>query len=224
ENMTESHNRVMRTYYYGKVTLIDDGIGLILKALEDRGLMDNTWIIYTSDHGEMLGDHRLSHKVVFYEGALKIPCIVRPPEGGKGWESSALTDQLDVAATILDIGGAEPFERSDGRSLVQNVRATPDTPDGHKGKEAVFSEVNLYSMVLTDRYKMAVNSLTREPLELYDMADDPNELNNLVRDHSLKRVRDELSERHISYLLGHLDEARLKVFQEDIAAARRPRA
>ena len=223
ENMTESHNRVMRTYYYGKVTLIDDGIGLVLKALEDRGLMGDTWIIYTSDHGEMLGDHRLSHKVVFYEGALKIPCIVRPPEGGKGWESKALTDQLDVAATVLDIGGAEPFEKSDGRSLVQNVKAAPGTPAVHKGKEVVFSEVNLYSMVLTDRYKMAVDSLTREPLELYDMADDPNELNNLVRNPSFKEVRDELSERHIGYLLGHLDEARLKAFQE-IAAARQSRA
>ena len=223
DNMTESHNRVMRTYYYGKVTLIDTGIGLILKALEDRGLMDNTWIIYTSDHGEMLGDHRLSHKEVFYEGALKIPCIIRPPKGVKGWKSKALTDQIDVAATILDIAGAEPFKRSDGRSLVQNVRATPDTSDAHQGKEVVFSEVAFYSMVLTDRYKMVVNSLILEPLELYDMVDDPNELNNLVRDPSLKNVCDELSERYISYLLGHLDEARLKVSRE-IVAARQARA
>ncbi|MBL7166979.1 MAG: hypothetical protein ISS55_10965, partial [Dehalococcoidales bacterium] len=52
------------------------------------------------------------------------------------------------------------------------------------------------------------------PLELYDMVDDPNELNNLVRDPAFKKARDELTERHISYLLGHLDEARLKVFQE----------
>ena len=214
DGMTKDQKQMMGMFYYAKVTLIDHAIGLIMKALEERGMLDNTWIIYTSDHGEMLGDHFMSHKIVFYESALKIPCIIRPPGGGNSWESNALTDQLDVAATILDIGGAEPFEQSDGRSLVQNVKAASDTPDTHKGKEVVFSEVNLYSMVLTDRYKMAVNSLTREPLELYDMADDPNELNNLVRDPSFKKVRDELTERHLSYLLGHLDEARLKVFQE----------
>jgi arylsulfatase len=222
DGMTEAQKQIMGTFYYAKVTLIDHAIGLILKALEEKGMLDNTWIIYTSDHGEMLGDHFMSHKIVFYESALKIPCIIRPPGGGKGRESNALTDQLDVAATILDIGGAKPFEQSDGHSLVQNVMAAPDTPDAHKGKEAVFSEVNLYSMVLTDRYKMAVNSLTREPLELYDMMDDPNELNNLVRDPAFKKVRDELTERHISYLLGHLDEARLKVFQ-DIETERQSR-
>ena len=105
---------------------------------------------------------------------------------------------------------------------MQNVNAVPDTPDAHKGKEAVFSEVNLNSMVLTDRYKMAINSLTREPLELYDMIDDPDEQDNLVRDPGLKAVRDELTEGHLDRLLSHLDEDRLKVFQ-DIDAARTPR-
>lgn len=57
-------------------------------------------------------------------------------------------------------------------------------------------------MVLTDRYKMAVNSLTREPLELYDMVEDPNELNNRVNDPSFRQVRDELIEGHISYLFA----------------------
>ena len=220
--MTEAQKQLMGMFYYAKVTLIDHAIGRILEALEERGMMDNTWIIYTSDHGEMLGDHFMSHKIVFYESALKIPCIVKPPGGGKGWESHALTDQIDVAATILDVGGAEPFEESDGRSLVPNVEASPDTTDADEGKEAVFSEVNLYSMVLTDQYKMAVHSLTREALELYDMAEDPNELNNLVRDPSYSDVIDELTGGAITNLLSHMDEDRLKVFQE-VAAARSPR-
>ena len=185
-------------------------------------MLDNTWIIYTSDHGEMLGDHFMSHKIVFYESALKIPCIIRPPGGGEGRMSNALSDQLDIAATILDIGSAETLAESDGRSLLQNVEADPNAADAHKGKDAVFSEVNLNSMVLTDRYKMAVNSLTREPLELYDMADDPDELDNRVRDPGLKAVRDELTEGHLNHLLSHMDEDRLKVFQ-DIDAARTPR-
>ena len=222
DGMTRAQKQLMSTFYYAKVTLIDHAIGFLLKALQERGLMDNTWIIYTSDHGEMLGDHFMSHKIVFYEGALKIPCIVRPPGDIKGWKSNALTDQLDIAATILDIGDAKPFQESDGRSLAPKIKAGPDAPDAQKGKESIFSEVNLYSMVLTDQYKMTVDSLTRQPRELYDMVNDPDELNNLVRDPAFKKVRDDLNEQYLSYLLSHLDEAKLKVFQ-DIAAARPPR-
>ncbi len=219
DGMTPAQKQLMGLFYYAKVTLVDHGIGLMLEALEEKGMLDNTWIIYTSDHGEMLGDHFMSHKIVFYESALKIPCIIRPPGGNEGRVSNALSDQLDIAATILDIGGAEPLAESDGCSLLPNVQADPDTPDAHKGKDAVFSEVNLNSMVLTDRYKMAVNSLTREPLELYDMVEDPDELDNMVRDPALKSVREELIEGHLNDLLSHLDEDKLKVFQ-DIDAAR----
>ena len=219
DGMTEAQKQLMSTFYYAKVTLIDHAIGFILKALQERGLMDDTWIIYTSDHGEMLGDHFMSHKIVFYEGALKIPCIIRPAGGTKGWKSSALTDQIDIAATILDIGSAKPFQKSDGRSLAPKIKAGQKAPDAQKGKEPIFSEVNLYSMVLTDQYKMAVNSLTREPLELYDMKNDPDELNNLVRDPAFKKVRDDLNEQYLGYLLSHLDETKLKAFQV-IAAER----
>lgn len=221
DGMTPAQKQLMGLFYYAKVTLVDHGIGLILKALEEKGMLDNTWIIYTSDHGEMLGDHFMSHKIVFYESALKIPCIIRPPGGKDGWISDALTDQLDVAATILDIGDAESPAESDSRSLLGNIDAGPGSPDTHKGKEAIFSEVNLYSMVLTNRYKMTIHSLTREPLELYDMVEDPNELDNRVRDPALESIRNELVEGHLSNLLSHLDEDRLKVFQE--IAARRVR-
>lgn len=213
DHMTEIHSQVMKTYYYGKVTLIDDGIGRILKALEERGWMENTWIIYTSDHGEMLGDHRLNHKMVFYEGALNVPCIIRPPGGIKGWKSNALTDHLDIAASLLNIAGAKQLEGSDGRSLTPKVKAGPDSPEAHQGKEVVFSEVMGYSMVRNERYKMVVKSRTQQPLELYDLVNDPNELRNLVNDRSLERVRRELLERHVSYLVSHLSDEKLKVYE-----------
>jgi len=120
-------------------------------------------------------------------------------------------------------GGADPLVESDGCSLLRNVKDVPEGPDAHKGKDVVFSEVNLYSMVLTDRYKMAADSLTRETLELHGMVGDPNELSNLVRDPAYKDIRDELTEGPLSYLLSHLDEARLKVLQEIDAARQRRR-
>jgi len=213
DGMTKEQKQLMGTFYYAKVTLIDRAIGTILEALREKGLLDNTWIIYTSDHGEMLGDHFMSHKIVFYDAALKIPCIVRPPGGVKGWQSSALTDQIDIAATLLDIADARPFDKSDGCSLVPKVKAGPGAPDAQKHKEAIFSEVNLYSMVLTDRYKMAVHSLTREPLELYNIVNDPDELDNLVRDPAYKKVRDNLAEQYLAQLLNHLNADKLKAFQ-----------
>jgi len=177
-------------------------------------LMDNTWILYTSDHGDNLGDHRLTEKMVFYESALNIPCLIRPPGGMKGWQSRALTDLIDIAVTLVDIAGARPLEGSDGRSLVPQVIAGPDAPGAQEGKEAVLSEIAGYSMVRNERYKMAVDSKTRQPVELYDMVEDPNELRNLVNDSSLQKVRSELLNEHLSRLLSHLDEGKLKVWEE----------
>ena len=218
QNMTECQNRVMRSYYYAKVSHIDHGIGLVMKALEEKGLMDNTWIIYTSDHGEMLGDHRCSHKGVFYEGALNVPLVIRPPAGNHGWQANGLTDHFDVSATMLDIAGARPFENGHGSSLVPKITAGPDAPDAQKGKEVVFSEVYLYSMARNEQYKMAVNSLTREPLELYDIVNDPAELRNLVNEPSFKNVREEFLIEYFSQLLSSLDEAKVKIYKEVLAA------
>jgi choline-sulfatase len=213
EDMTEIHSRIIKTYYYAKVTLIDEGIGHIVKALKEKGWLDNTWILYTSDHGEMLGDHRLNHKMAFYESALNIPCIIRPPRGTKGWKSNALTDQIDVAASILDIAGAKTLDGSDGRSLVSQVKAGPGSPDAQKGKEAIFSEIMGHSMVRNERYKMAVNSRTRQTVELYDMVNDPLELRNLAKDPSMEKVRRDLLERYLTHLLSHLDSDKLKVYE-----------
>jgi len=87
--MTPEQMQLMRTFYYAKITMIDERIGDIIRALEEKGMLDNTWIIYSTDHGENLGDHRLNQKVVFFESAVHIPLIIRPPGGIEGWQSSA---------------------------------------------------------------------------------------------------------------------------------------
>ncbi len=218
KDMTESQNRVMRAYYYAKVSHVDHGIGVVLKTLEDKGLMDNTWIVYTSDHGEMLGDHRLSHKSVFYEGALNIPLIIRPPKGEKGWKTKGLTDHMDIVESLLDIADAAPMEAGHGASLIPKIKAGPDTPDAQKGKEVVFSEVGRFSMVRNERYKMTVDVTTRNPVELYDMEQDPDELRNLVEDPAYDKVRTELFDDHLSGLLDNLNEEKFKEFQDTLAA------
>ena len=211
--MSESENRVMKTYYYGKVSLIDDCVVRVLKALDEKGLMENTWIVFSSDHGEMLGDHGLIAKKVFYEGALNIPCIVRPPGGTAPWQSNGLADHLDIAATLIDAADAKPLEGSDGVSLLPLTSAGPDAEGAQVHKDAVLSEMGLppmaYSMVRTDRYKMSVETLTRRPLDLYDMENDPDELHNRVNDPSLRNVREELLEEPMSRLLSRMNHSKL---------------
>jgi choline-sulfatase len=218
-NMTEAQNRVMRSYYYAKVSEIDNAIGQVIEALTEKGMMENTWIIYSSDHGEMLGDHRMSGKSVFYEGAVHVPLIIRPPTGSHGWRSNGLTDHFDITSTMLDIAGAAPFENANGQSLKSRVEAGPDAADAQNGKDVVFSELELYSMARDEQYKMNIRTLTREPLELYDMVNDPHELHNLVQMPSMQTVRDRFLEGHFSQLLGGMDPAKVKTYQETVEAS-----
>lgn len=210
-NLTESQSRLMTSHYYAKIAFDDDVIGGVLNTLTEKGLMDNTWIIYTSDHGEMLGDHRMVQKAVFYEGALNIPLIIRPPGGTSPWVANGLTDHYDIVDTMLTAANGAALEQDHGSSLIPKIEAGQDAPDAQQGKEVVFSEVRLYSMARTERYKMAIGSVTREPLELYDMENDPNELENLVNDPSLSELRDEMIDEHFGKLLNNINEAQLKV-------------
>jgi arylsulfatase A-like enzyme len=173
--------------------------------------MDNTWIIYSSDHGEMLGDHRMVQKVVFYEGALNIPLIIRPPGGTAPWVANGLTDHFDIVDTMLDAAAGARLENDHGVSLIPKIEAGKDSTNAQQGKDVTFSEVNLFSMARTEKYKMAIGSTTREPLELYDMENDPNELENLVNEPSLSHVRDEMQREHFDKLLNNINKAQLEV-------------
>jgi len=218
QHMTESQDRVGKSNYYAKVALLDHGIGLVLQALKKRGEMDNTWIIYTSDHGEMLGDHRLTQKSVFYESALNVPLIVRPPGGTAQWQASGLTDHLDISATLLDAAGAAALESSPGESLLSKILAGPDAADAQTGKDVVFSEVGesgpFCSMARDEQYKMTIDTSTAEPLELYDLRIDPQELQNLVNDPDYEGVRRRFLDDHFSRLLAAQDREKLAAFKE----------
>ena len=127
--------------------------------------------------------------------------------------ANGLTDHYDIADTLLDAAGADPLETDHGVSLIPKINAGEDAQDAQQGKDVVFSEVNLYSMARTEQYKMTINSLAREPLELYDMENDPNELQNLVNEPSLASVRTQILDEHFSRLLANMNEAQLKVFE-----------
>ncbi|MFX0083610.1 MAG: sulfatase-like hydrolase/transferase, partial [Candidatus Hodarchaeota archaeon] len=203
--MTAEQMQLMRTFYYAKITMIDERIGDITRALEEKGMLDNTWIVYSTDHGENLGDHRLNQKIVFFESALHIPLIIRPPGGVEGWQSSALTDLLDVVATFLEITEAKSIKSCEGLSLLSKIRAGPSDPAAQKGKDVIFSEVLGYSMVFDGRYKLAANARNSKLVELIDLKEDPQELSNKVDDPSLLEVRNNLFEKHLKPFLEKTD-------------------
>src|SRR6266508_1788474 len=102
--------------YGGKISLIDDRVGRILAILDERGWTENTLVIFLSDHGEMGGDHGRYHKSVFYEGAARVPFIMRWPAAlPPGRTEDALIEQLDLFATVVEAGGAEPPRRAFAR-------------------------------------------------------------------------------------------------------------
>ena len=212
DSMTEIHARMMVSHYYAKVTLIDQGVGMVLDALADKGVLDDTWVIYTSDHGEMLGDHRLKQKKVFYEGAARIPLIVRPPGGTPGRRATQLADHLDICASLVEAAGAEPIGEGPGRSFVAGAEVREDDPR----ERYAFSEVeSYYSMARDDRYKLTVDSATRRPVELYDMQEDPRELVNLVDESGHQVVRDRFLEEAFPQL--GFDAAKFAAFRNRLA-------
>lgn len=211
--MTEADCRNERQMYYAKVTMIDICLGRVMRALKDKGILDNTWVIYSSDHGEMLGDHQMTGKEVFFRGSVNIPLLIRPPKGTEGWTSRALAETVDISATVLDIAGAEPMAESDGCSLVPCVEAG-DTPAGHKGKDAVFSELVRYSMIYDGKYKLVVRTLTEEPTELYDTENDPDETKNLVNDPEMADVIKAMIDTHFRRLTARTDWDTLRAVDE----------
>ena len=116
----------MSSIYYGMISEVDDWVGKILKRLDELGLADHTLVIFTSDHGEMLGDHGLHSKMVFYEGSAHVPLLMRLPGViPAGTVVRTPASQLDMFATILEYLN-QPAHPSAGQSLRPCIEGTAD--------------------------------------------------------------------------------------------------
>ena len=197
---TEQRQR-WRANYYANVSLIDHWIGELLAVLEESDALARTWIVFNSDHGELLGDHGLWGKAAFYEGAVHVPCIMRapagsgaPPEGGAppkggGRVVRGLTEQIDIPVTLVDVAGAEPLPLGLGRSLRATVESAAK---GTAGKEAVVSELFGQVMLRTDRYKLVVRLEDHKRYQFFDLCDDPQETRNVVAEPARQPMIDAL--------------------------------
>lgn len=185
----EAHDKQAR--YYAMIELIDHNVGRMLEALEASGQRENTFVIFTSDHGEMLGDHGLILKGCrFYEGLVRVPLIVSGP-GVKavGARSAALVELTDIAPTLLELAGVDAPTRMQGRSLTK-LFADPDAAHRDAVRCEYYHALNpnpagraaitgSYGTMYRDRrHKLCVYH--GHPYgELYDLEADPEEFENL---------------------------------------------
>ncbi len=193
--------------YYAMVALIDDETGRILAALDDLGLAEDTLVIFTSDHGEMLGDHGLLLKgPLMYEGAVRVPLILRwPGRLPAGVRRGELVQWIDLCSTVLEAAGAPPLPGDQGRSLLPLARGDADAaPRGwalceYRNSGHPYDPPVHVTMLRRGRHKLIIHhgapaTGRARGGELYDLEADPEERRNLWADPAAAAVRVELQE------------------------------
>jgi choline-sulfatase len=165
----------LRRQYCAAIQAIDDQVGDILAAAEARGDDRETYIFFSADHGEMMGDHSLPIKHVAYQPSWRIPLIVSGPGLPEGKVSEALVELMDVGETICDLAGSPRPIHVDAHSLLPHLRGECDDHRDH-----VVTIERPFEAIRDKKWKFIQthNDLS----ELYDMEDDPLELNNLIDD------------------------------------------
>ncbi|MHB9134121.1 MAG: arylsulfatase [Armatimonadota bacterium] len=198
-----------RRAYFAQIAAIDNQIGRLLLELHERRI-GPTWIIFTSDHGEMLGDHHLFRKTYAYEGSAKTPLIIHPPYR-VGKTCTAPVTQEDLMPTMLDIAGLPIPTSVEGCSLLPLLTATPDTVGWrdyvHGEHSACYAAEHAVQYLTDGREKYVWYTLTGEE-QFFDLTSDPQECRNLANDPAAreriacwrKRMIDELAPRTDDHL------------------------
>jgi arylsulfatase A-like enzyme len=180
--------------YMGLIRQIDDELGKLFAYLDANGLRDSTMIVFTSDHGDYLGDHWLGEKEFFHEPSVRVPLIIADPsaqaDATRGTVSNALVEAIDLVPTFVEYsGGAPAYHRLQGRSLMPLLHGTPHAD----WRSTAFSEFDYATtdvrkilgapldrskmqMAVTDRWKLL--RFDGHPPMAFDLQDDPDELDD----------------------------------------------
>ena len=173
--------------YWGLVSQVDRSVGAILSTLEELGLAEDTIVVYTSDHGDMMGSHRLVEKSLMYQEAMRVPLMVRAPRFGL--DSRVLEghfSHIDLVPTVLDLMGAEPRTDLPGKSLLPTMRGEKPAPQpvfiewnsaSREPGAKVSSDPSARAVITPDGWKLCLYD-TGEA-QLFNLAADPGETTNL---------------------------------------------
>ncbi len=237
----EARLQRLKASYFGLMSEVDDNIGRLLHALRANGDWDNTLIVFTSDHGEQLGDHWLMGKTGFFDASYHVPMIVRDPRASadvtRGSVRTEFTEHVDVTPTLLDWLGLDSSPAMDGLSLtplIENAEpAVTWREDAHwefdfrnvtatDAESALAIPLHACNLaVLRDEHYKYVHFADLPPL-LYDLEEDPHELVNRADDPALLPVRLEYAERLLSWRARHLDQTLTHVKLTAHGAVERP--
>ena len=187
--------RTARHGYYAALNFLDERVGEVLSALRDGGLDERTTVVFTADHGEMLGERGLWYKMSFFEPSVRVPLLVRRAGARAQRRVAAPVSLTDLAPTLIELAGAPALPALDGVSLaavLDGAHLAPDRPvlaEYHaEGVEAPSA------MIRRGRHKLIVSG--KDPDLLYDLDADPLELNNVAEDPAnapcVQELRDQL--------------------------------
>ena len=185
-----------RAYYLANVTMIDEKIGQILEALEARGYLENAVAIFTSDHGDCLGDHGHSQKWTMYDIITRVPAIVWSPGRFAGSRTvDALCQQMDIAPAILEMAGLPIPKTMEAESIAPALRgeAWPGRPYvfAEHARDAILQATEHMSMIRSRDWKL-VHFVDGACGQLFDLKADPGEVRNLWDDPACARVKQRL--------------------------------
>lgn len=197
--MSEYDHKLVKAAYWAMCDLIDHQVGRMLESLARTGQLENTIVIFMSDHGELLGDHGIYLKgPFFYEPSIKVPLLMHWPKKIPAKRYDSMVALMDLPQTLLDLCGVPPYEGMQGKSFSKLLQEGKDS--GHR--QHVFCEYlnampwhqdpkAFASMVRTARWKLVMAHSLHDG-ELYDLALDPKEQHNLFHDEAMLSVKAEL--------------------------------
>ncbi len=218
--------------YMGLIKQIDDHLGRLFAWLEETGAADETLIVFTSDHGDYLGDHWMGEKELFHEVSVRVPLIIADPrpsaDASRGKVNDNLVEAIDLVPTLLEAAGAPlPTHRLEGRSLTQLLAGS--TPADWR--KAVFSEIDYAAygardvlgvgindargyMIRTEKWKYV--HFRGFPPQLFDLDNDRDEFDDLGRSPDHAQIRAELKEMLFERLLERKN--RIAMSEEEVIA------
>lgn len=217
--------------YMGLISQIDDEIGRLLRCLDDAGQRENTLIVFTSDHGDYLGDHWLGEKELFHEPSVRVPLIIVDPraeaDATRGTVSDALVEAIDLAPTFVEAAGGVPrYEILEGCSLTHQLHGKNASTRDFVVSEYDYSAKSVrdaldqpigdcrLAMIFDGRYKL-IHAEGFRPM-LYDLENDPQEFHDRGEDPDAGDVRGQLMEKLNAWYRRH--HARTTISDSEIAA------
>jgi arylsulfatase A-like enzyme len=214
----ERRHRLLQASYYGLMAEVDDNMGRLFAQLKSLGVWDDTLIVFTSDHGEQMGDHWLYGKAGFFDQSYHIPLLIRAPDGVSGGRCRAFTEHVDIVPTMLQWLGLPIPRQCDGRALQPFLTGAGTPPDWrteahweYDFRDAPFDQAALGLTMETCTLNVIRGVDTKYvhfadlPPLLFDLATDPGELVDRAGDPAYQARVADYARRLLSWRMRHTD-------------------